>query len=180
MVRELFHYAKKNGPSIIFIDELDAIGSKRLDISTSGDREVHRTFMQLLSEIDGFSPNLNVSVIAATNRPEILDPALIRNGRFDRHVIIPQPSKHARKEIIEIHTKNINIRKNVNLDVLANITENFSGSDLKFVCIEAGMHAIRNRRVKVKHEDFLFAIEKMKNTKQKLNDDEIKTDSFFN
>ncbi|MFV2016239.1 MAG: AAA family ATPase, partial [Candidatus Heimdallarchaeota archaeon] len=164
LVRELFHYAKENGPSVIFIDEIDAIGSRRLDVSTSGDREVQRTFMQLLSEIDGFKQISNVKIIGATNRLDILDPALVRNGRFDRHILIPTPTLQARKEIFEIHTRKINIRKNVDLDVLAKHSEGFSGSDIKFVSIEAGLHAIRNRRVKVKHDDFLYAIEKMKTT----------------
>lgn len=178
MVRELFHYAMKNGPSIIFIDELDAIGSKRLDMSTSGDREVQRTFMQLLSEMDGFKTSTNIKVIGATNRPEILDPALVRNGRFDRHVFIPYPSIKGRKDILKIHLRPINIRKDVNLDKLALLTENFSGSDIKSVTIEAGLTAIRNRRVKVKQEDLESAIEKLKENQIGFKSTKIDSSNF--
>lgn len=182
MVRELFHYAKKSGPSIIFIDELDAIGSKRLDSTTSGDREVQRTFMQLLAELDGFRPSLghaNVTIIGATNRPEILDPALTRNGRFDRHILIPLPNAHARHEIIEIHTKKMSLKKGVDLKVIADLTENFSGSDLRFMCIEAGLNAIRQRRVRVRHQDFLLAVEKMQLRKNKSKDSIDTTNMFL-
>ena len=170
MVRELFQYAKHNGPSIIFIDELDAIGSKRLDSTTSGDREVQRTFMQLLAELDGFRPSLdlgNISIIGATNRPEILDPALTRNGRFDRRIQIPAPSLQARYEIIKIHSTKMNLRKNVDLKGLAGLTENFSGSDLRFMCVEAGLNAIRERRIRVRQQDLLYAVEKMQSRKKK-------------
>ncbi|MEM3362800.1 MAG: proteasome-activating nucleotidase, partial [Thermoplasmatales archaeon] len=145
LVRELFDLAKKKAPSIIFIDELDAIGSRRIDSSTSGDREVQRTLMQLLAEIDGFEPLGNVKLIGATNRPDTLDEALMRPGRFDRIIEIPLPSREGRIEILKIHTRKMNL-KDVDLAKIADITEGFSGADLRASVVEAGMFAIREGR----------------------------------
>ncbi|MFW9780489.1 MAG: proteasome-activating nucleotidase [Candidatus Heimdallarchaeota archaeon] len=161
LVREVFSFARENSPSILFIDELDAIGSKRLDIATSGDREVQRTLMQLLSELDGFSPRGDVKIIGATNRVDILDPALLRPGRFDRHIEVPLPSLEERLEIFKIHTRSMNVSKSVKYDFLANETADASGADIRAITQEAGMYAIRERRTVVKFEDFKDAIDKV-------------------
>lgn len=160
LVRELFDLARKKAPSIIFIDELDAIGSRRIDSSTSGDREVQRTLMQLLAEIDGFEPLGNIKLIAATNRPDTLDEALMRPGRFDRIIEIPLPDKRGRTEILNIHTGRMNL-KNVDLSKIAEITEGFSGADLKAVSVEAGMFAIREGNDFVTQREFIKAVEKI-------------------
>jgi proteasome regulatory subunit len=161
LVREVFSFARENSPSILFIDELDAIGSKRLDIATSGDREVQRTLMQLLSELDGFSPRGDVKIIGATNRVDILDPALLRPGRFDRHIEVPLPNLEERLEIFKIHTRLMNVGKSVKYDFLANETTDASGADIRAITQEAGMYAIRERRTVVKFEDFKDAIDKV-------------------
>lgn len=166
LVREVFQFAREKGPSILFIDELDAIGSKRLDIATSGDREVQRTLMQLLSELDGFSPRGDVKVIGATNRIDILDVALLRAGRFDRHIEIPSPDSTARRAIFEIHARPMNLSDDVNYDILAGRTEGMSGADIKTICTEAGMFTIREKRNKIEHRDFLKAIEKLQQKRQ--------------
>ena len=149
MVRELFDLAKQKAPSIIFIDELDSIGSKRLDTATSGDREVQRTLMQLLSEMDGFETQDDVKLIAATNRPELLDAALLRPGRFDRIIDIPLPDVDARETIFGVHTKSMPIDKKVGLRYLSNISEGFSGAEIKSSVVEAGINAISDGRKKV-------------------------------
>ena len=160
LVRELFDLARKKAPSIVFIDEIDSIGARRLDMATSGDREVQRTLMQLLAELDGFEPLDNVKIIAATNRPDILDEALLRPGRFDRIIIVPYPDFEARVEILKIHTRKMNL-KDVNLESIAKKTDGFSGADLKVICMEAGMFAIRDERDYVTQEDFERAIKKI-------------------
>ena len=169
MVKELFNYAKEHTPAIIFIDEIDSIGSQRMEVGTSGDREVQRTFMQLLAEMDGFNSLDQVKIIGATNRPELLDIALLRPGRFDRHVNIPLPTEEGRKEIFTIHLDKLARKKDVDIEHLASITDKFTGADIKAVCIEAGMNAIRHRRVRIRQEDMLLAIQKVlehrKNTK---------------
>ncbi len=160
IVREVFQLAREKNPSIIFIDEIDAIGSKRIDSDVSGDREVHRTMMQLLSEMDGFNPAGHVKILAATNRPDILDPALLRPGRFDRLIEVPLPDKNGRLEVLKIHTRNMSL-KNVILEEIAERAENASGADLKAVCTEAGMFAIRDKRDYVEPEDFMQACDKV-------------------
>ncbi len=160
LVRELFDLARKKAPSIIFIDELDAIGSRRIDSSTSGDREVQRTLMQLLAEIDGFEPLGNIKLVAATNRPDTLDEALMRPGRFDRIIEIPLPDKKGRTDILKIHTGRMNL-KNVDLSKIAEITEGFSGADLRAVSVEAGMFAIREGNDFVTQREFVRAVEKI-------------------
>jgi len=165
LVRELFDLAREKAPSILFIDEIDAIGSRRLDLSTSGDREVQRTLMQLLAEMDGFDPLGDVKIIAATNRPDILDEALIRPGRFDRIIEIPLPNLDARKQIFRIHTRSMNL-KDVDIDLLAKNTEGFSGADIKAVCTEAGMNAIRDLRDYVTMKDFHYGIEKIRKSEK--------------
>ena len=158
LVRELFDLAKEKAPAIIFIDEIDSIGSKRLDSSTSGDREVQRTLMQLLSEMDGFESKQNVKIIAATNRPELLDKALLRPGRFDRIIEIGLPDSSARTKILKILTQNMPLNKSVNLKQIANKTDGFSGAELKALVMEAGMKAISEGQESVTESDFSLAL----------------------
>ncbi len=167
LVHELFELAKEKAPTIIFIDEIDAIGAKRMDETTGGEREVNRTLMQLLAEMDGFDPRGNVKVIAATNRPDILDPALLRPGRFDRLIEVPLPDFRGRLEILKVHTRKMNLR-NVDLRIIAELTEGASGADLKAIATEAGMFAIRDRRDYVTQDDFLKAVEKVLGAEQRL------------
>ena len=163
LVRELFQLAQEKAPSIIFIDELDAVGAKRMDVGTTGDREVQRTLMQLLGELDGFTPRGEVAIMGASNRPDILDEALLRPGRFDRIIKIPLPEEKARLKIIKIHTAKMAIVKGVNYKKMAAETDGLSGADLRAVCVEAGMGAIKNKRTKVSYKDFTLALEKIKN-----------------
>ncbi|WP_297489034.1 proteasome-activating nucleotidase [Thermococcus sp.] len=167
LVHELFELAKEKAPTVIFIDEIDAIGAKRMDETTGGEREVNRTLMQLLAEMDGFDPRGNVKIIAATNRPDILDPALLRPGRFDRLIEVPLPDFHGRLEILKVHTRRINM-KGVDLRIIAEMTEGASGADLKAIATEAGMFAIRARREYVTQDDFLKAVEKVLGAEQRL------------
>ncbi len=163
LVRELFQLAREKAPSIVFLDEIDAIGARRLGMDTSGDREVQRTLMQLLAEMDGFNPLDNVSIIAATNRPDILDKALLRPGRFDRIIDIPLPDKKGVRQIINIHSRKMKLdwRVKKEMDELARLCDGFSGAEIKNVCTEAGMFAVRaeGKRVTLKH--FREAIEKV-------------------
>jgi len=166
LVRELFELAREKAPSIVFIDELDSIGAKRLEVATSGDREVQRTLMQLLSELDGFNPLGNVKIIGATNRPDILDEALLRPGRFDRIITIPIPNYDARVEIFRIHTRNMNIANDVNIEDLASKTDGATGAEIKAICTEAGMFAIRDDRDTVTMLDFERAILKVRDNEE--------------
>lgn len=165
LVREIFDLARKKAPAIVFIDELDAIGSKRLDSATSGDREVQRTLMQLLSELDGFEPLEDVKIIAATNRPELLDSALLRPGRFDRIVEIPLPDEEGRLSILKVHTKNTPISSSIELGDIASKTEGFSGAEIKSLVVEAGVSAISNGRKKISKSDFSNSLEKIINAR---------------
>ena len=158
LVRELFDLAKEKAPAIIFIDEIDSIGSKRLDSSTSGDREVQRTLMQLLSEMDGFESTQNVKIIAATNRPELLDKALLRPGRFDRIIEIGLPDSSARNKILKILTNSMPLGKSIKLKNIANKTEGFSGAELKALVMEAGIKAISEGQESVTESDFSLAL----------------------
>lgn len=167
LVREVFELAKEKAPAIIFIDELDAVAAKRLKSSTSGDREVQRTLMQLLAELDGFESRGDIGIIGATNRPDILDPALLRPGRFDRFIEVPLPNAEGRKEILKIHTKKMALDSEANLDVLSDLTDGLSGADLKAVCTEAGMFAIRDKRDKVTVSDFMDSVDKIINAENK-------------
>jgi proteasome regulatory subunit len=162
VVRDVFELARKKAPSIIFIDEIDAIGAKRVDLGTSGEREVQRTLMQLLAEIDGFQPLNNVKIIAATNRIDILDPALLRPGRFDRLIEIPLPNLEGRKQILKIYISKMKTSEDVNINELAMITEGFSGADLKNLCTEAGYVAIRNNEGTIRMTHFREALERLK------------------
>lgn len=161
LVRGVFELAKEKSPSIIFIDEIDAVAAKRLKSSTSGDREVQRTLMQLLAELDGFESRGNVGIVAATNRPDILDPALLRPGRFDRFIEVPLPNEDGRREILKIHTSGMALAEEVDIELLARITDGASGADLKAICTEAGMFAIREERDEVTMADFMDAVDKI-------------------
>jgi len=167
LVSELFELAREKAPTVVFIDEIDAIGAKRMDETTGGEREVNRTLMQLLAELDGFDPRGNVKVIAATNRPDILDPALLRPGRFDRLIEVPLPNFTGRLEILKVHTRRMSL-KDVDIKAIAEMTEGASGADLKAIATEAGMFAIRSRRSYITHEDFLKAVDKVLGGEQKL------------
>ena len=161
LVRELFQLAREKAPTIIFIDEVDSIGAKRLEVATSGDREVQRTLMQLLAEMDGFEPLSNVKIIAATNRPDILDDALLRPGRFDRIIEIPVPTYQGRGEIFRIHTRGMSLHDPIDFDALAGRCDGATGADIRAICTEAGMWAIREERDSVTVADFDRAIEKV-------------------
>ena len=167
MVRDAFALAKEKAPTIIFIDEIDAIGVKRSDSEVSGGREVQRTMLELLNQLDGFSSSDKVKVIAATNRPDVLDPALMRSGRLDRKVEFPMPNEDARGKIIEIHSRKMNYDpKLVNFKELARSTEDFNGAMLKAVAVEAGMIALRRSATEVTHEDFVEGINAVKSKKK--------------
>lgn len=161
MVREVFDLAKDKAPSIIFVDEIDAIASKRRKSSTSGDREVQRTMMQFLARLDGFEPRGDVKILAATNRSDILDRAILRPGRFDRMIEFPIPEKNERKAIFEIHTRGMSLAESVDLDILVKKTEGATGADIKAICTEAGMYAIREDKDEATLSDFKKAITKV-------------------
>ncbi|KAL3866027.1 hypothetical protein ACJMK2_043368 [Sinanodonta woodiana] len=158
LVRDAFALAKEKEPAIIFIDELDAIGTKRFDSEKAGDREVQRTMLELLNQMDGFQPNSKIKVIAATNRVDILDPALLRSGRLDRKIEFPHPNEEARARILQIHSRKMNVSKDVNFEELARCTDDFNGAQLKAVCVEAGMIALRREAKELVHEDYMDAI----------------------
>ena len=166
LIREMFTYAKNHQPCIIFIDEIDAIGGRRLSDGTSSDREIQRTLMELLSQMDGFDPVGQVKTIMATNRPDTLDPALLRPGRLDRKIEIPLPNEASRMDILKIHAKKVNKQGEINYEGIAKICEDFNGADLRNVCTEAGMFAIRMERDYVIEEDFFKAARKIKETKK--------------
>jgi len=162
LVRELFVLARERAPAIVFIDEIDAVGSMRTNDGTSGSAEVQRTLMQLLAEMDGFGNRGNVRIMAATNRIDMLDPALLRPGRFDRVIQIPLPDHGARLEILKIHTAKMSLAENVDLPELAELAGKTTGAELQAICREAGMMAVRRDAVAVDREDFLAAIRKVK------------------
>ncbi len=162
LIKEIFQLAREKSPSIVFIDEIDALAAKRLDIGTSGEREVQRTFMQLLAELDGFKPLSNVKIIGCTNRIDILDPAILRPGRLDRLIKVPTPDKEGIKEIFNIHTTNMSLTTNIDFESLSSQMDGFSGAEIRAVCTEAGYFAIRKDRSKVKEFDFIEAINKVK------------------
>lgn len=166
LVRELFIMAREHAPSIIFMDEIDSIGSTRTE---RGDSEVQRTMLELLNQLDGFESTKNIKVIMATNRIDILDPALLRTGRIDRKIEFPNPTAEARAEILRIHSRKMNLTKNINMIEIAERLVNASGAEVKAVCSEAGMFALRERRVHVTQEDFEMAVSKV--MKKTENDD---------
>jgi len=161
LVREIFEMARKKAPSILFIDELDSIAARRLNETTGADREVQRTLMQLLAEMDGFDKRKNIRIIAATNRPDVLDPAILRPGRFDRLVHVPMPGIEARRKILEIHCEKMALAGDIDFRKLSKITEGMSGADLKAIATEAGMFAVRKDKEFVEMDDFLEAAGKV-------------------
>ncbi|KAF8500818.1 26S proteasome subunit P45 [Russula emetica] len=166
LVRDAFKLAKEKAPAIIFIDELDAIGTKRFDSDKSGDREVQRTMLELLNQLDGFSSDERIKVIAATNRIDILDPALLRSGRLDRKIEFPLPGETARARILEIHSRKMSTGPDVNFEELARSTDEFNGAQLKAVCVEAGMIALREGATKLGHEHFISGIAEVQSKKK--------------
>ncbi|WP_458205012.1 proteasome-activating nucleotidase Pan1 [Haladaptatus sp. NG-SE-30] len=170
LVRDLFQVARDHEPAVLFIDEIDAIASKRTDSKTSGDAEVQRTMMQLLSEMDGFEDRGEIRIIAATNRFDMLDRAILRPGRFDRLIEVPNPDEEGREQIFRIHTRDMNIADDVDYAKLATDTNASSGADIKAICTEAGMFAIRDDRTEIRMQDFLDAREKIEAEEE---DDEV-------
>src|SRR6056297_367840 len=161
LVRDLFDLAEQREPAIVFIDEIDAVAAERTDSKTSGDAKVQRTMMQLLSEMDGFDERGDIRIIAATNRFDMLDSAILRPGRFDRLIEVPKPDVEGRELIFQIHTRNMNVSDDVDFAKLAELSENASGADIKAVCTEAGMFAIRDDRTEIYMEDLIGAWEKV-------------------
>ncbi|KAI5171725.1 26S proteasome regulatory subunit T4 [Nematocida sp. LUAm3] len=166
MIREMFAYAKNNQPCVIFLDEIDAIGGKRSSDSNSSDREVQRTLMELLNQMDGFEDLGRVKVIMATNRPDILDPALLRPGRLDRKIEIPLPTSQGRLEILKIHSSKMEKRGEIDYDSLVKMSHGFNGADLRNVCSEAGMLAIREERDYITHNDLTKSLRKLAEQKK--------------
>ncbi|EMC92906.1 hypothetical protein BAUCODRAFT_151299 [Baudoinia panamericana UAMH 10762] len=158
LVRDAFALAKEKAPAIIFIDELDAVGTKRFDSDKSGDREVQRTMLELLNQLDGFASDERIKVLAATNRVDVLDPALLRSGRLDRKIEFPLPNEEARAQILRIHSRKMTVDEGVNWAELARSTDEFGGAQLKAVCVEAGMIALRSGHNKISHEHYVDAI----------------------
>ncbi|EIJ87577.1 26S proteasome regulatory subunit T2 [Nematocida parisii] len=165
LVRELFKAAEMYAPTIIFIDEIDAIGAKRYDTNSSGEKEIERTMLELLNQLDGFDTSSDIKVIMATNKIESLDPALIRPGRIDRKIEFPVPDIQTKRKIFGIHTTRMTLSKEVVLDDMIGTNEDLSGADIKAICTEAGMLALRERRKQVTMQDFTKAKEKVQATK---------------
>ncbi|ELZ45684.1 proteasome-activating nucleotidase [Halorubrum californiense DSM 19288] len=161
LVRDLFELAAEREPAVIFIDEIDAVAAKRTDSKTSGDAEVQRTMMQLLSEMDGFDDRGEVRIMAATNRFDMLDEAILRPGRFDRLIEVPEPGPEGRERILEIHTEEMNVADGVDLGSVAHGLDGYSGADIASLATEAGMFAIRDGRTEVSQADFEQARDKL-------------------
>lgn len=166
LIREMFGYAREHEPCIIFMDEIDAIGGRRFSEGTSADREIQRTLMELLNQMDGFDALGAVKIIMATNRPDTLDPALLRPGRLDRKVEIPLPNELGRLDILKIHSGPIAKHGEVDWEAVVKLSDGFNGADLRNVCTEAGMFAIRAERDYVIEEDFMKAVRKIADTKK--------------
>ncbi|SFG60185.1 Proteasome-activating nucleotidase [Halopelagius inordinatus] len=167
LVRDLFELAADREPAVIFIDEIDAVASKRTDSKTSGDAEVQRTMMQLLSEMDGFDDRGEIRIMAATNRFDMLDEAILRPGRFDRLIEVPKPAPEGRQKILEIHTRDMNVADDVDFADFAEQLDDYSGADIASLATEAGMFAIRDERTEVTRADFDAAFEKLESTDEK-------------
>ena len=161
LVRELFVMARQHAPSIIFMDEIDSIGGRRINDDTKGDSEVQRTMLELLNQLDGFEEAQNIKMIMATNRIDILDEALLRPGRIDRKIEFPNPNEKARYDILKIHSRKMNLVRGVDLLKIAGMLNDASGADCKACCSEAGMFALRERRMHVTQEDFEMAVAKV-------------------
>merc|ERR1712014_128768 len=160
LVRELFRVADEHSPSIIFMDEIDAVGTKRYDSNSGGEKEIQRTMLELLNQLDGFDDRGDVKVIMATNRIDSLDPAMIRSGRIDRKIEFPLPDEKTKRRIFQIHTTRMTLSPDVNLEEFVTAKDDLSGADIKAICTEAGMLALRERRMKVTQADMRKAKEK--------------------
>merc|ERR1711972_545508 len=154
LVREMFRVAQEHSPSIIFIDEIDAVATKRYDTTSGGEKEIQRTMLELLNQLDGFDSRGDVKVIMATNRIESLDPAMIRPGRIDRKIEFPLPDEKTKRRIFQIHTSRMTLADDVDLEEYIMAKDDLSGADIKAICTEAGLMALRERRMKVTDEDF--------------------------
>lgn len=154
LVREIFRAAEEMAPTIVFIDEIDAIGTKRYNSDSSGEQEIQRTMLELLTQLDGFDTRSDVKVIMATNKIESLDPALIRPGRIDRKIKFPLPDEKTKRLVFKIHTAKMNLDPDVDLEELIMAKDDLSGADIKAMCSEAGLLALRERRMRVKMDDF--------------------------
>jgi len=161
LVRELFRVAEESAPSIVFIDEIDAIGTKRYESTSGGEREIQRTMLELLNQLDGFDPRGDVKVLMATNRIDSLDPALIRPGRIDRKIEFPLPDFKTKRQIFRIHTAKMTLSADVALDEFVMTKDDLSGADIKAICTEAGLLALRERRMQVGQNDFKKGKEKV-------------------
>jgi proteasome regulatory subunit len=161
LVKDVFEMARSKSPSILFIDEIDAVGGMRTHDGTTGSAEVNRTMLQLLAEMDGFDPKGDVKIIAATNRADLLDPALLRPGRFDRLIEIPKPDNNGREDILRIQTRKMNLSDDVDFTRLAGMTEGLTGADLMALVKEAGMFVLRRRGNQINMQDFLDSYEKI-------------------
>ncbi|KAK3328070.1 P-loop containing nucleoside triphosphate hydrolase protein [Cercophora scortea] len=166
LVRQLFQVAAENAPSIVFIDEIDAIGTKRYDSTSGGEREVQRTMLELLNQLDGFDDRGDVKVIMATNKIETLDPALIRPGRIDRKILFENPDQNTKRKIFTLHTSKMSLNTDVDLEEFIAQKDDLSGADIKAICSEAGLMALRERRMRVQMADFRAARERVLRTKQ--------------
>jgi 26S proteasome regulatory subunit T4 len=166
LIREMFGYAREHQPCIIFMDEIDAIGGRRFSEGTSADREIQRTLMELLSQLDGFDVLGKVKMIMATNRPDVLDPALLRPGRLDRKIEIPLPNEQARMEILKIHASGVSKHGDIDYEAVVKLADNFNGADLRNICTEAGMFAIRDERDYTVQEDYMKAVRKLNDAKK--------------
>jgi len=154
MVRDVFRLAKENSPAIIFIDEVDAIGTKRFDSQTGADREVQRILLELLNQMDGFDQTTNVKVIMATNRADTLDPALLRPGRLDRKIEFPEPDRRQKRLIFQACTSKMNLSEEVDLEDYVNRPDKITGAQISSICQEAGLQAVRENRYVVLPKDF--------------------------
>lgn len=161
MVRELFVLAREHAPSIIFMDEVDSIGGSRISGNRGGDSEVQRTMLELLNQLDGFEPAQNIKILMATNRIDILDDALLRPGRIDRKIEFPNPNQESRQQILRIHSRKMNLMRNINLKTVSEKMHGASGAECKAVCTEAGMFALRERRIHITQTDFEMAVTKV-------------------
>ncbi|KAK3351262.1 putative 26S ATP/ubiquitin-dependent proteinase chain S4 [Neurospora tetraspora] len=166
LVRQLFQVAAENAPSIVFIDEIDAIGTKRYDSTSGGEREIQRTMLELLNQLDGFDDRGDVKVIMATNKIESLDPALIRPGRIDRKILFENPDQNTKRKIFTLHTSKMSLNEDVDLEEFIAQKDDLSGADIKAICSEAGLMALRERRMRVQMADFRAARERVLRTKQ--------------
>merc|ERR1711981_1267709 len=165
LVRELFRVAAELSPSIVFIDEIDAIGTKRYESTSGGEKEIQRTMLELLNQLDGFDDRGDVKVIMATNKIDTLDPALIRPGRIDRKILFENPDQNTKKKIFTLHTSKMSLAEDVDLDEFIAQKDDLSGADIKAICSEAGLRALRERRMRVNMADFRSARESVMKTK---------------